>query len=272
MDAVLEEIEFLALSANRVAVLDALRGGTHTRVDLEAETGASQPTLGRILRDFGERNWTERTADGYALTATGRLIADGITDLRAIVETELKLRDVVEWLPADALTFDLLALRDATITVPTRTRPSAPLRRSTGLIGRAGRVRIVSHTFNERSLEAVRRRTVEGDGAQSFEAAFSREAIDALAEDDDLRDRLVAVLESDAAEIRVCDDAVPFAVTITEDVVQLLLRDDDGVLQAALESDDEGVRSWAREVFDRYWRDATPLAIDALESGGEGDS
>lgn len=269
MDPALEEIEFLALSANRVAVLNALRGREEpvTRSALEAETGASQPTLGRILRDFGERNWTERTDEGYALTATGGLVADGITDLCAIVETELKLRDVVEWLPTEEVTFDLRALRDATITVPTRTRPSAPLRRSTGLLRRADRVRIVSHAFNERSLEAVRKRTVEDGDEGSLAGTFSRDAIDALLEDADLRQRLGAVLESDAAELRVCDDDVPFAVTITEDVVQLLVRDDDGVLQAALESTDDRVRSWATDVYERYWEDATPLSVADIDSG-----
>ncbi|MCU4742887.1 DUF1724 domain-containing protein [Halobacteria archaeon AArc-m2/3/4] len=265
MDPALEEIEFLALSANRVAVLDALREGTHSRRDLEEITGASQPTLGRILRDFDERNWITRSDEGYEATATGQLVATGMTDLTEIVTTELKLRDVVRWLPTDELDVDLLALRDATITVPTQTRPSAPVRRTTDLLRTADEVRIVSYAFNERSLEIVHRRTLE-DG-RAFEGVFSAAAIEALADDDLLRGRLRELVDSERAEIRVHDgpDPIPLAVTITEDVAQLLLRDDDGVLQAALDAEDPRVLSWAREVHERYWADGRPLEASDLE-------
>ncbi|WP_276254467.1 helix-turn-helix transcriptional regulator [Halomontanus rarus] len=262
MNSELEEIEFLALSANRVAVLDALQEGTYSRRDLEELTGASQPTLGRILRDFDERNWIARTDEGYEATATGRLVAAGITDLTEIVATELKLRDVVHWLPTDELDVDLRAFRDATITVPTQTRPSAPVQRTTDLLRNADRVRIVSYAFNERSLEIVRRRTLE-DG-QTFEGVFSAAAIEALADDDLLRRRLRELVDSERAEIRVHDGPVPLAVTITEGVAQLLLRDEDGVLQAALDAEDPRVLSWAREAHERYWTDGRPLEATDL--------
>ncbi len=263
MDLALEEIEFLALSPNRVAVLNALRESPSTRRELEDETGASQPTLGRILRDFDKRNWITRTSDGYDVTATGRLIAAGFTDLRRIVETELTLRDVVEWLPTDEMAFDLLALRDATITTPSQTRPGAPVGRVTETIRGANRVRIVSYAFNERSLETVCRNVLEDD--QTFEGVFSATAIDALADDSALRERLRELLETDRAEIRVFDGNVPHAVTVADDVVSLMIRDDDGVLQAALDTDNQHVRMWGEGLHERYWEESNPLEADALE-------
>lgn len=264
MDAALEEIEFLALSPNRVATLEALVDGPKTRRDLEAETGASQPTLGRILRDFEERKWVSRGEEGYEVSATGRLVADGITDLCAIVETERRLREVVEWLPTEEMTFDLVALRDATITVPTRTRPGAPVNRVEALLEGATEVRIVSNAFNERSLEVVRRRAVDDD--VSFEGVFAASAIDALAADAELRERLRGLLAADGAAIRIHEGDVPLAVTIADDVTHLLLRDDDGVLQAALDADDPRVRDWATDVHERYWQAATPLEAADLEA------
>ncbi|MFC6726379.1 MarR family transcriptional regulator, partial [Halobium palmae] len=71
MESVLSEIEFLALSANRVRVLDQLAESEYSRRDLAELTGASQPTLGRILHDFEERAWVTRGPEGYAATATG---------------------------------------------------------------------------------------------------------------------------------------------------------------------------------------------------------
>ncbi|WP_247000805.1 helix-turn-helix transcriptional regulator [Halosolutus gelatinilyticus] len=257
MDRALEEIEFLARSANRIEVLNAVRDQPRTRRDLQERTGASQPTLGRILQDFADRNWVVRTADGYAATATGRLVAEGITDLRDIVETELELRGVVRWLPTETMTFDLRRLHSATITVPSQTRPSAPVQRVTELVRQADRVRVVSHAFNERTLEVVRERTVEAGG--TFEGVFSASAIEPVAEDAVLRKRLRDLVAAENAEIRIADGDVPLAITVTDGVVALLVRDDNGMLQASLETDDGQVRSWAEDLHERYWTEARPL-------------
>jgi len=119
MESALEEIEFLALSANRVEVLGPLAEGRHTRNELATATGASQATLGRILGDFKDRSWIRHDGSEYVATATGRLVAEGFTDLQEILETEgKKLRDIVDYLPTHAMDFDLRRLSDATITVP----------------------------------------------------------------------------------------------------------------------------------------------------------
>ena len=73
MDRVFAEMEFLARSANRGDVLTLVAGAPHDREALAEATGASQPTLGRILRDFEERDWVRATERGYTATATGRL-------------------------------------------------------------------------------------------------------------------------------------------------------------------------------------------------------
>lgn len=262
MESALAEIEFLVLSSNRVAVLEALAEEPRDRSALAEVTGASQPTIGRILRDLEERRWIARVEGRYEATATGRLVAAGLTDLLAIVETEQRLRPVMEWLPVEAMTFDLRRLRDATITVPSRTRPSAPVRRVNGMIREARDVRVCSHAFNEQSLEVVRDRVVDGPG--TFEGVFSRRAIDALAEDDSLRTRLRDLVSSEEAAIRIHTEEIPTAITIADDRVHLMLRDDDGVLQAAIDTDDAEVLSWARSVHEAHWSAAAPLDVEAL--------
>ncbi|MFC4542054.1 helix-turn-helix transcriptional regulator [Halosolutus amylolyticus] len=266
MDEVLEEIEFLALSENRIDVLNAVCDGPRTRRELEEITGASQPTLGRVLRDFDDRNWISSAGDGYEATATGRLVADGITDLYEILETELKLRDIVAWLPTEAMTFDLRRLRDATIVVPSQTRPSAPVQRVTELVSRADRTRVVSHAFNERMIEVVREHAVEEDG--TFGGVLSASAIDAVAEDAALRRPLRDLVEAENAEIRIYDGEIPFAVSIADDVVNMLVRDEAGMLQASLETDDGTVRDWALDLHEEYWDDARPLEASDLEGDG----
>ena len=267
MKSALEEIEFLSLSANRVEVLDLLARDRQTRSELGEQIDASQPTLGRILRDFQDRKWIARDGQKYAATATGRLVAEGFTDLLEVLETEAELRPVVEWLPTDEMEFDLARLRDANITVPSQTRPNAPVRRVLELLRRADRVSIASYAFNEQSLDVIRRRVVE-DG-RTFEGVFSPGAIDAIAGDESLRRRLRELLDADGAEIRIGGGEIPFAVTVADETVHLLLRDESGIIRAALDTDDAAVRSWAETVHERHRRDSTPLTAETLSNAAE---
>ncbi|RDI70251.1 helix-turn-helix transcriptional regulator [Halopelagius longus] len=264
MESALEEIEFLALSSNRVEVLRLLSEGPRTRNELASETGASQATLGRILGDFEERSWVRRDGGEYEATATGRLVSRGFTDLLEILETEGELRGIVRYLPTQAMDFDLRHLADATITVPSETRPNAPVQRVLDLLDDADEVRAFSHAFNEQSLTVVQERTTAGE--QTFEAVLSKHAVSALAEDSTLRRRLESLLDADAAEIRTRSEDIPLAVTIVDDVVHLLVRDENGVLRASVDTDDETVRSWAQDAFDEYWKSASPLDRAELSS------
>ncbi|WP_338739639.1 helix-turn-helix transcriptional regulator [Haloplanus salilacus] len=262
MESALSEIEFLALSANRVAVLRRLVDGRHTRGDLAMATGASQATLGRILRDFEDRSWIERVDGGYTATATGELVADGFLDLLEIMETEVELRSVVRYLPTDAIDFDLRRFDDATITVPSGTKPNAPVSRVLDLLRDADEIRAFSHAFNEGSLTVVEERVT--DGESTFEGVFSRRALDAVADDAGLRRRLDSLLDAPGTNVRVREAEIPVAVTVADDVVHMLLRDEDGVLRASIDSDDPIVRAWAHDTFDRYWNAASPVDEDEL--------
>lgn len=262
MDRVLEEIEFLSLSTNRVDVLTRLAEGPQTRQELGASIDASQPTLGRILRDFEDRNWITRTAEGYEATVTGRLVADGIDEFYGLLETELKLREFVDWLPTEELTFDLRQLRDATITVPTRTRPGAPVGRVIELVEDAEEVTVLSHAFNDRMLQAV---TDWVDGGDRFEGVFSADAIKSVTEDTALAGQLRTLLAAETAAVRIYDGPVPLAVTLTDTMVSLLIRDDAGRLQAAIDTDNTPVSVWAAELYERYRNDSRPLEPETLD-------
>ena len=262
MESALDEIEFLALSENRVDVLRRLADRPHTRRELADRTGASQPTLGRILSDLQDREWIAREGSEYATTATGRLVAEGFGDLLDIMETEERLRPIVRWLPADVLGFDLRHLTEATITVPSQVRPSAPVKRDLDLLRSADEVEIFSYAFNEQSLELIQERASAGD--QRFRGVFAASAIDALADDSLRRRRLESLLTADGAEIRMTDEEIPVAVTMADDVVLLFLRDDSGVLRASIDADADAIRTWADETFERYWEAAEPLDAEDL--------
>jgi predicted transcriptional regulator len=262
MESALEEIEFLALSPNRVETLRRLAESPHTRRELVEATGASQPTLGRILSDFEERSWIERDGSDYRATVTGRLVSEGFDDLLDILAADADLRPVVEWLPSDAITFDLRHLTDATITTPTRVRPNAPVQRAVDLLSDAETVRVVSYALNEQSLDVIADRTAAGE--QTFEGVVSAEAVDALADDSQLRGRLRDLLRAADAEMRVVAEPIPVAATVADGVVHLFLRDDSGILRASVDVASPDVRAWADDLFARYWADADSLTLDQV--------
>lgn len=257
MEAELEEIEFLALSSNRVEILQLLSKEARTRRALADATGASQATIGRVLQDFEARSWIERDGREYVATPTGRLVADGFTEMLDVFGVERKLRAVAEYLPTDALAFDLTYLADARVTTPSQTRPNAPVQRVLDLLRDADRVRIFSHAFNEQSLSVIEERTTAGE--QRFEGVFSRDVVEAIAAESGLSRRLASLLETEHAEVRISEREMPLAVTVADEVVHVLLRDENGVLQASIDSDHPAVREWADETFSQYWREATPL-------------
>jgi len=256
MEATLEEIEFLALSPNRVMVLECLAEGRQTRSELAEVTGASQATLGRILGDFEDREWVTRADGAYAATATGRLVADGFRDLLDVMAAERELRDVVAYLPTDALDFDLRKLADANVVTPTETRPNAPIQRLLTLVREAESVTAFSHALNDQILGVVTDRLDD----QEFEAVLTRDAVDSLTEDERLRTRLRTVLDSASAGVRVADEEIPLAVTIADDVVNILVRDDRGVVQSSLDTADPAVREWAERRYEHYRVQSTPLS------------
>jgi len=260
MEETLAEIEFLALSPNRVTVLECLADDSHSRSELGEATGASQATLGRILTDFEERNWVRRTAGGYVGTATGRLVAEAFRELLDVLETEQELRDIVEYLPTDAMDFDFRELADATIITPTQTRPNAPLQRLLALLSDGDNVMTFSHAFNDQSLSVAADRL----GNQEFQAVLSTGAIEALTAEEGLRANLRRIVDADTASVRVYDGEIPLAVTIVDDVVNILARDDRGVLQASVDTPNPAVREWATERFERYRDQSTLLSPSSL--------
>lgn len=262
MNAALEEIEFLALSANRTEVLSALSEESYTRHEITEQIDASQPTLGRILRDLMDRQWIEYNGEKYAATATGQLVVEEFTDLRETIEAELKLRTVIEWLPTETMEFDLRHLSNSTITIPSQTKPGAPIQRVLKLLRSSTHVKICSHAFNEQSLNVIQQRAVED--TQAFEGVFSPTAVDAIAHDSTLRQQLQDLIVSEDAKIRLHDGEIPLAVTITDDIVHLLLRDEDGFLRAALDTDEKHVLSWAHKRHNQYWQNSSSLTTESL--------
>jgi predicted transcriptional regulator len=257
MTTPLEDMEFLARSEYRGRILQLLSEESQDRGDLSAATDASQATLGRRLEDLEERQWIRRNDQRYEATPLGRIVAEEFTDFHELLQTEHKLRDIGQWLPIDLFEFDITHLAEATITTPTPDDPTAPMQRALDHLEQATHVRSLSHAFAAPSLRVIREETTEG--SLTFEGVTSRAALDGM-----VTAHRKAVLNSGHGAFYIHEN-IPSSVgmAIGDQTLVLLVRDDEAVLQAVLETNNEdAVRDWAEETYEQYRREAEVVTSD----------
>jgi predicted transcriptional regulator len=261
----LDDVAFLARSPHRVEVLQTLADGPMTRRDLHEETGISQPTLGRILEPFRERNWMERDGQEYALTAWGELLVDEFEGLLDTVETIQQLGDLIQLLPIDQMDFDIRRFGSATITTPQTGDVLRHVRRAEELLSEADRVRIAAGTIAPHSLEDQRDRVVNASGdAPLIESVITGDAIEQALAEPQLVGFIRDLLESGQAPVYRYDGAIPMMFATVDDSALLAPTDEQGMPGALIETEDEAIRAWVDEQFDKYKERSTELTVDDL--------
>ena len=259
MNTVLDDIEFLARSDHRVGVLDALADRPRDRDELRAATGASSPTMGRILTDFEDRRWITRNGRVYELTRLGEFVTERFTDLRSAMETERKLRDVVPWLPREMEGFTVDMFADAVVSYPGPGYPYEPVERVTELIEGTETMRGFGTTVVKSSnLEAACRAILDG---MEFEFIYSPGVLETI----------VAWNPTTVAETSACEncttllhDSLPdgdwCGLGIYDDRVGICCHDiETGMLKAVVDTDSSEALAWAETIYEQYRDEARLL-------------
>jgi predicted transcriptional regulator len=255
-----DDIAFLARSAHRTGVLDALADGPHDRDELRAATGASSPTMGRVLSAFEERQWVVRDGPTYELTPLGAFVAERFADCRDAMATERKLRDVWRWLPREMDGFSVDLFADAVVSYPGPGYPYRPVERVTTLIEETTAMRGFGTTvFKSINNETVCQSVV---GGMEYEYIYSPEVLEAT----------VAWSPESVAEAAVCENCTVLlhddlpdekrcGLGIFDDRIGICCHDaETGMLEAVVDTAAPEAREWAVSVFDRHRADARPLS------------
>ena len=264
MGVPLDEISFLARSEHRVAVLDALGERGCERNDLIAATGASSPTMGRILSDFEDRRWILRDGRTYELTPLGEFVTDQFIALRDAMTTEQKLRDVWQWLPREMEGFSIDLFTDPVIAYPGPGYPYQPVERVTQLIEGADVMRGFGTTVVKSSnLDAACRAILDG---MEFEFIFSPTVLETIVAWNPTRIAEAAACENSTTLLH---DALPDSqwcgLGIYDDRVGICCHDTEtGVLQASIDTDSQSALAWAESIYERYRAEASALDGDDL--------
>ena len=253
MGSPLDDLRFLVDSENRVDALTALREGPCDRDELQATTGASAPTVGRILGDFEERGWVRRDGHEYELTKPGAYVAEHFTNFFDRMDTERRLRDIWQWLPSEMNGFTLEMVADSVVTVVEPGDPYGPANRCASLYRETEQLRgfdaalTAPHHFKELYHQVI-------DGMDT-EIIFPPTVSENIAST--YPQKASEVLESDSFTLWLHDGLPLYRVLIFDDRVGIGGYDaDSGVLQVYVDTDAPEARTWAESTFESYRREA----------------
>lgn len=262
MNSPADEIAFLANSENRVAVIQNLTDGPHSRHVIAEKTDVSRVTLGRILDELEARQWITQRGQVCDITTLGAWVIEEFTEFSEMMEAEQRLRNVYRWFPEEGYGFHISCLADAEITLVSRAHASAPISRLVHQFEIGGLVRAFSFAITSQFLDACWRHVM--DGRVRWEWVFTSEVLDVLRNSPEMASQSKEMLESGRAEYRLYGDEIPYVVIVSDELVNLRLADEDGAATALIQTEDEEVRTWTESTFEEYWSDATPVEADAF--------
>jgi len=269
-----DDVAFLARAPNRAAVLQALAAEPLTRGDLRDRVGASRVTVGRITADLESRGWIERSESGYRATTAGREISQAYKRFVDTLETTRHLDPLLESLPTEAFDFELSALADAEVVVPTATAPDKHLDRLARLFGQSREVRLIAHAMAPR-VTAANAEAAARIG-QVVRGVVTPAVIESIRANPSVRERVRKTVDCGGIVLSR-RPTVPFQFGVFDDVTIVSADDDVGVPRGIVVTEAPTVRQWALETFERLQAEATELgreafAAEAAEPGTEDDS
>lgn len=262
MNSSLDEIAFLANSANRVAVLRSLTEGPHSRHVIAEKTDVSRVTLGRILDELETRRWITQQGTVCDITTLGAWVIEEFTEFCEMMEDEQRLRTVYRWFPEEGYGFHNSCLAGAEITLVSRADASAPISQLIHQFEIGGLVRAFSFAITSQFLESCWRHV--RDGRVRWEWVFTPAVLNVLRTSPEMARWSKEMLESGRAAYRVYDGDIPYVVIVSEEMMNLRLADEDGAATALIQSEDDEVRTWGESTFEEYWSDSTPVTADVF--------
>lgn len=259
MDTRLDDIEFLVGSNHRVGVLEALAEHPCERDELRTVTGASSPTMGRILSDFEDRRWIEREGQTCHLTGLGRFVADRLEEFLDAMSVERRLRDVSPWLPYELDGFSVELFTEAVVSYPGQGYPYEPLDRNVQLVEETETVRgfgmvLLKASVLEQHFEAVL------DGLEC-EFIYSPDVFETML---DWSPETVAEAVRQDNYTVLLHDSLPqrdwCGICLFDDRTSVCCYEPDtGMLRSLVDTGAPEAYTWGEGLFEQYRREARPL-------------
>lgn len=272
-ESALETTAYLSRSTNRIELLRVL-AETATPVgeppdgcsgrELRERLGISRSTSARILGQFTERGWVQRTPEGdYALTPTGRHVEATFCDHFESLAAIRHLGDAIAILPREELDIGLQHFVDATVRRPMSGDPTELARHLASRIEDATRFQWLSYVGPPRSLddavqEGVLSNRLSARGVitdtlvEYYREHFPSNRLETWQQDERLQPHTDSGLE-----MYSYDGHVPCNLYVVDETT-LIENSQVPDLQpgTVIETDDDTVRLWADRLIETYVEDA----------------
>lgn len=260
-----EAIAFLAGSETRVQLLEELAGSADagdqgqglSRGELRARLDAARTTITRNLEALIDRGWVREIEGRYVATPAGRLVAGALGEATATIAAADRLAPFLRWFPADEPEPPIESLWSARVVTGESGDPYAPVNAIVNRIRQSGDGRVLLPFLGLHPFEACHERVVE-DGT-THELVVTPTVAETLRTDDDYAALFADLRACDRFTAYVYDGEIPLFVGIYESAT-LIDATREGAPEILVESDDERVRDWAEEVYERYRAAARRIA------------
>ncbi|WP_331233167.1 helix-turn-helix transcriptional regulator [Natronorarus salvus] len=263
MDATLDDIAFLVRSKHRVRVLETLHEHSRDRRELRAATGASSPTIGRVLTDLEDRHWIEREDATYELTTLGEFVADRFAAFSEAMTVERRIREVWPWLPHGIDGFGVEMFTDVVLSRPGPGYPYEPVERLAGLLEGTTTMRGFGmamlksgnlESFFDRALDDLECEYVYPPAVFEGLLSWDEETVVEAA----TRDNYTVLLHDDLPMDDRC------GICLFDDRVSLCCYDhESGALRSLVDTGSTELYRWAESQYGRYRAEARPLETAA---------
>ncbi|AGB31847.1 putative transcriptional regulator [Natrinema pellirubrum DSM 15624] len=265
MGATLDDSQFLANSANRIRVLEALTSGEASRRELQDATGVPRSTAARVLDDAEARGWVRSEGSRYRITSLGKAMVTEFRRYLTATEGIHHLGPAIEWLPEPAWDLDFRCFREAEVTTPTEANPTAHFDRAMEYLRGSDRYRGLTQNSLPEYMNVLHGRVVEGQF--DFEGVVETNFIDVVGNDPER----AALWQDIADRMWLYNGRVPLNMHIVDGTVLLWLCDEnqagnDVLVKGLLESTHSDVVSWAESLYKEHRADAEPLEPTVLTS------
>ena len=256
-----EDIQFLARANTRIRAIQLLAEKPRDRDELIERLDISRATLSRLLRQFEDREWVTQDGAQYTTTRFGSAMANDITQLLDTATTVRQFQGIAQYLPFDELGIEFHQLRGARITEATSADPAAPAQRVGQLLDAADRTRILKQTIDPNASRPHYEAVIQGK--QQTEVILTHEAIDTVTETPETRQWFQEMITNEVPVYRY-DGSIPINLKIIDETVVISVTDENGLLPALIETNDEEIFSWAVETFESYGEGAALVGEEAF--------
>jgi predicted transcriptional regulator len=249
MEDGLEEIEFLVRSRTRVRILEELSEEDLTKDELRRRLDGSRTTIQRNLDALADRGLIEDMHPTYSLATRGEYLVADLLDYAEKAETVARLQPFLEWVPKDALGFDIRHLKDATLYTPSEGNPYAMLNNHVNRIDNADSGWGLLPFTGLHATKTAHERVVE-HGA-TFELVVEPDVAETFQSSPRYRELTEEMAETGRFEVLVYDGSMPFSLNLLDEFVQIVVADGEEP-RATVESDAAAVSDWAEKTYEAY--------------------